>query len=217
MTFDLKKELYEVVKNIKWNFKGILDTEERLHAIPKNLNFQALFERLVIEKLRESFTKKFGIKVIDPDSIRAYPDIILEEWESSEREILLQFIDKTEILENVWNFVSVGFNLGFEHNFLRSRCKINNLPIVDILNNPFLDLKTPGVLMNRGQFKGTKLSTLTGKDGDGIQIPIFYSNKEYDKIIRYVQIEATEFIKFNTWLYKKMPTILSDFRKENPK
>lgn len=75
--FNLKTELYEAVKSIKWNFVGILDTEKRLHAIPNNLNFQALFEKIVIEKL-QGLTKTYGITVIDPNSIRAYPDIILE-------------------------------------------------------------------------------------------------------------------------------------------
>lgn len=47
MAFDIKKELLELTKDIKWNFKGILDTENRLHEIPKNLNFQSLFEEMV--------------------------------------------------------------------------------------------------------------------------------------------------------------------------
>lgn len=76
MEFDFKKELFETVKEIKWNFKGILDTEGRLHAIPKNLNFQALFERLSLEKL-VSLTKKYNIKVQDNTNIRSYPDIVL--------------------------------------------------------------------------------------------------------------------------------------------
>ena len=50
MVFDIQKELFEIVKDIKWNFLGILDTEKRIHAIPKNLNFQALFERLSLER-----------------------------------------------------------------------------------------------------------------------------------------------------------------------
>lgn len=78
MDFNLKKELYNAVKDIKWNFVGILDTNKKIHPIPKNLNFQALFERLVMEKLGGVLTRKYKIKVVDPDSIRAYPDIILE-------------------------------------------------------------------------------------------------------------------------------------------
>jgi len=77
MIFDLRKEVYFLVKNIKWNFKGIIDIDNRVHAIPKNLNFQALFERLVFERLN-LLTKKYNIRVIDPNSIRAYPDMILE-------------------------------------------------------------------------------------------------------------------------------------------
>jgi len=77
MAFNLKKELFECVKDISWNFKGILDTNNKLHPIPKNLNFQALFEKLVMEKLTK-LTKKFKIKVVDPNNIRAYPDMILE-------------------------------------------------------------------------------------------------------------------------------------------
>lgn len=75
--FDLRKEIYDSVKNISWNFVGIIDKEKRIHPMPKNLNFQALFERLVFERL-EVLTKKYGINIIDPNNIRAYPDIILE-------------------------------------------------------------------------------------------------------------------------------------------
>ena len=37
--------------------------------------------------------------------------IILKEWESSEKEILKQFISKTDILTGGFNFVPVGYNL----------------------------------------------------------------------------------------------------------
>jgi len=86
---------------------------------------------------------------------------------------------------------------------------------VDILNNPFIDLRAIGILMNKGQFKGSKLSDLTGKKEDGINIPLWYENKEYDKIIDYIINETKEFIKFNAWLYKKMPFLLAEFRNFN--
>ena len=141
--------------------------------------------------------------------------IILKEWESSEKEILKEFISKTKILEGGFNFVPVGYNLNFEHNFLKIRTAINNLPIVDVLNNPFIDLRAVGILMNKGQFKGSKLSDLTGKREDGKNIPLWYENKNYDKIISYITNETKEFINFNTWLYKKMPFLLSEFRNFN--
>ena len=141
--------------------------------------------------------------------------IILKEWESSEKEILKQFISKTDILSGGFNFVSVGYNLNFEHNFLKIKTAMNNLPLVDILNNPFIDLRAIGILMNKGQFKGSKLSDLTGKQEDGINIPLWYENKEYTRIINYIINETKEFVKFNSWLYKKMPFLLAEFRRFN--
>lgn len=141
--------------------------------------------------------------------------IILKEWESSEKQIIEEFIRKSNILDSYdFSFVPTGYNLGFEHNFLKERSKINNLPSLDILNLPFIDLIAIGRLMNHGQFKGSGLSDLTGKKGNGTQIPIFYQNKEYNKIIDYIENETEEFIKFNKWLYKKMPTLLPEFKKD---
>lgn len=144
--------------------------------------------------------------------------IILKEWESSEKEIISQFIEKSNILhEYVFSFVPIGYNLGFEHNFLKLRSEINGLPSLDILNNPFIDLRAVGILMNYGQFKGSRLSNLTGKKGYGSQIPVFYKNKEYDKIIEYIKNETDEFVKFNKWLYRKMPALLFEFKNMNIK
>jgi len=126
--------------------------------------------------------------------------IILKEWESSEKEILEEFIYGSRILEYPFNFIPVGYNLGFEHNFLVARTKINNLPPIDILNNPFVDLRSIGVLMNRGEFKGSGLHKITGKKSDGSVLPDWYKNKEFEKILDYVKSEADEFIKLNAWL-----------------
>lgn len=139
--------------------------------------------------------------------------IVLKEWESSEREILEEFIIGSGVLEYPFNFIPVGYNLGFEHNFLVERTKINKLPIVDILNNPFIDLHSIGVLMNRGEFRGSGLDKITGKKSDGSSVPDWYKNKEFNKILEYVESEADEFIKLNVWLFKKMPEMLEELRK----
>ena len=139
--------------------------------------------------------------------------IILKEWESSEKEILEKFINDTQICGgNDFAFVPTGFNLGFEHNFLKVRTTINGLPEIDILNKPFIDLKAIGVLMNGGQFKGSGLDKLTGKEENGSKIPIYYENKEYEKIVRYIEQETKEFLKFSSWLYEKMPKLLKEFK-----
>ena len=56
--------------------------------------------------------------------------IILKEWESSEKEILKEFISRTGVLIGGFNFIPVGYNLNFEHNFLKIRTTINNLLLV---------------------------------------------------------------------------------------
>lgn len=141
--------------------------------------------------------------------------IILKEWESCEKEILEEFIIGSGILEYSFNFIPVGYNLGFEHKFLMERTKIYNLPTVDILDNPFLDLKSIGVLMNRGEFRGSGLDKITGKKSDGSLLPTWYKEKQFDKILEYVRLEAEEFIKLNSWLYKKMPELLEEFTRVN--
>jgi len=140
--------------------------------------------------------------------------IILKEWESSEKEILKQFIENSGICsDNVFAFVPVGFNLGFEHNFLKARAIKNGFKEIDILNKPFIDLRAVGIMMNKGAFKGASLDSLTGKKGNGSTVPVFYENKEYKKIIAYIEQETKEFIKYNAWLYIEMPKLLEKFKK----
>lgn len=142
--------------------------------------------------------------------------VILKEWESSEREILEKFIRETKIAGNYdFDFIPTGYNLGFEHNFLKERTAVHSLNPLDILSKPFLDLRAFGIIMNKGEFKGSGLDRITGKKTDGSQIPKWYENKEYAKIVDYIENEAKSFIELNTWLYKEMPACLERFKKEN--
>ena len=151
---------------------------------------------------------------LDIDTGKAIGElVILKEWLSSEKDVLQRFIQDTGILGNDFTFVATGFNLGFENKFLKERTVINNLSEIDILNKPFIDLKAIGVLMNNGQFRGNSLNNLTGKKSNGSKIPEYYKNQEYDKIIEYIEQETIEFLKFNAWLYKRMPSLLEEFRK----
>lgn len=141
--------------------------------------------------------------------------VILKEWESSEREILEKFIRETKIDSNyAFDFVPTGYNLGFEHNFLRERTAKHSLNPLDVLSKPFIDLRSLGILMNKGEFKGSGLDKITGKEMDGSQIPVWYENKEYEKIISYIENETKSFIEFNAWLYKEMPECLKKFKLE---
>ena len=93
------------------------------------------------------------------------------------------------------------------------RCISNGLQPVDILNGPFLDLKTVAVLMNKGEFKGAALHNITDKPHSGSNIPNLYSEKKYEEIENYIKNETDEFSKFCVRLYAKMPQILDGFRK----
>ncbi len=141
---------------------------------------------------------------------------ILKEWESGEKEMLKQFITQSDITNSYpFSFISVGFNLQFEHNFLIQRCKANGLEPIDIFTKPHIDIKPFAVIMNNGQFKGSGLDKITGKPHGGGIVPQWYSEKKYDEIENYIKKEATEFINLCVWLYKELPSMLIRFKKEN--
>ena len=138
---------------------------------------------------------------------------ILKEWESDEKTILTKFISESGMTDKyTFTFVPVGFNLEFEHKFFWHRCIANGIKPVDILNRPFLDLKTVGVIMNRGEFKGASLNKLTNKPRGGGGIPQLYAEKKYGEIESYIRREAEEFTTFCSRLYEEMPRLLDKFK-----
>jgi len=143
------------------------------------------------------------------------PLVILKAWESCEENIIRRFLEETSFLDD-WDFsfIPVGYNLKFEHKFLKRRAEIHGLPEVDILNKPFIDLHMVGIMMNRGEFKGSGLDKLTGKDRDGMMVPVWFDHGDYGKIVDYIEMETREFVKFNVWLYKRMPEMLGEWMEE---
>ena len=142
--------------------------------------------------------------------------IILKEWESSEKAILSKFLSESGIrYDYAFSFIPVGYNLSFENNFLKQRTQLHNLPSPEILKKPFLDLRAIGILMNHGEFKGSGIDNLTGKEKVGNNLPVWHNNGEYEKIIGYIKIQTKNFIKFNSWLYKKLPSLLIKFKEDN--
>ena len=155
-------------------------------------------------------------KLHDTTSERIEELQILKEWESNEKEILRQFIIQSDITHSYpFSFVSVGYNLQFEHNFFIQRCKANGLEPFDILIKPHIDLKPFGIIMNGGQFKGSGLDKMTGKPHGGGIIPQWYKEKKYNEIENYIKKEADEFITLCKWLYKELPQMLIKFKAEN--
>ena len=140
---------------------------------------------------------------------------ILKEWESSEKGILSDFIGKSGIADEYpFSFIPMGYNLGFEHNFFIGRAAANGLEPIDILHRPFIDLRAFGIIMNRGEFKGSGLDRISGKKASGTKIPEWYEKKEYGRIVEYIEDETRSFIHLNAWLYKTMPEFLEKYKKE---
>ena len=140
--------------------------------------------------------------------------VILKEWESSEQEILTDFIGSTRITDKYpFAFVPVGYNLYFEHKFLRERLAAYGLPLVHILDKPHLDLHAVGVLMNGGEFAGSGLDKITKKPFSGKGIPIWYKEKEYWRIVDYIKAETEAFLEWAQWLYREMPKLREEWAK----
>ena len=141
---------------------------------------------------------------------------ILKEWESDEKTILKKFISDSGVADIYpFAFIPVGFNLPFEHKFFWQRCMSNALQPVDILDRPFLDLKTVGVIMNRGEFKGAGLDKLTNKPQSGKEIPRLYYEKNYGEIEKYIKIETESFCEWLAKLYVKLPKLRDELLQEN--
>ncbi len=124
---------------------------------------------------------------------------ILKEWELGEEEIIRQFLK----IFKKWEFIPVGMNLAFDFRFLLNKIEKYTGKKIDyneLSAIPHLDIKPILVLMNNGSFKGAKLSNFTGKGQNGVNVPVYYDSKEYDKIINYIEREAEEFIKFYKYI-----------------
>lgn len=132
--------------------------------------------------------------------------IILKEWEIGEEGIIKKFLP----VFKKWEFIPVGMNLSFDFRFLLKKIEEHTGRIIDyaeLSNMPHLDIKPVLVLINNGNFKGAKLSNFTDKGQNGIVIPTYYFNKEYQKIIIYIERESEEFIKFYKHLKANLPLL----------
>jgi len=143
------------------------------------------------------------------------PLVVLKAWESSEKGIIERFLNETSFLDAYdFSFIPVGYNLYFEHKFLKRRAEVHGLPEIDILSKPFIDLRAIGILMNRGEFRGSGLSDITGKVGNGRMVPVWFDSGDYDRIVDYIEMEAREFVRFLGWLYVRMPSLRQLYSRE---
>ena len=128
----------------------------------------------------------------------AGPLTILSSWEFSEEKIIKE-ISTIMLNEYPWNFVPVGNNLTFEFKFLSEKFRKylgKDIDVEYFVTRPHIDLKSVMILANYGKFKGCHL--VLGKQGKGSDVPIWYENREYSKIIDYVKDEANCFLNFTS-------------------
>ena len=135
--------------------------------------------------------------------------IILKSWESSEREILTEFA-KGFCKSNPFDFVACGYNLKFEHDFLKVRGELYGLKF-DLLSKPTIDIHPIGIMMNNGEFKGSGLDKMSGKVGDGFLVLEMYASKDYDGIIEYIKQEAREYLRLFVWLKTELPKLHKEY------
>ena len=114
-----------------------------------------------------------------------------------------------------FDFVSVGYNLGFEHKFLLEKSsRYDDLFPISILARPCIDLRAIGILMNKGEFKNSGLDKLTGKKHSGSPLIEWYNTQNYENIENYIQNETDEFVKWYEWLHKEMPVLRTKWENE---
>ena len=140
---------------------------------------------------------------------------ILKEWELGEEGMLKKFIEDSPISNKYdFDFVPVGYNLGFEHKFLLEKSSKYNLFPITVLSRPCIDLHAIGILMNKGEFRGSGLDKLTGKSHSGSPVVHWYDVKKYHEIENYIKNETTEFVKWYTWLHTELPGLRTQWELE---
>jgi DNA polymerase III epsilon subunit-like protein len=142
------------------------------------------------------------------------PLVILKEWESSEQEVLKEFLEVLNPSDN-WDFVPIGYNIKFELYFLQKRLKkVMKYELSDdwlYYEMPRIDIKDTLILINEGRFKGTTLDWFTGKEMDDAQIPKLYAQKDYRKIEEYVMEDAVRFLHVYQFLTRKLPRLYDEY------
>lgn len=127
--------------------------------------------------------------------------VILKSWESSEEDIVKKFY-KVFITDNytVWGFIPVGTNLLFDLRFIIAKFKkygllIDKEPLEFVFSRPHIDIRNNLIIANDMQFKGCGLDGMTTKLEDGRNIPIYFKEKKYDLIEKYIIQETEAFLK----------------------
>jgi hypothetical protein len=172
----------------------------------QTLGVRPLFDRIIAIQYQ---------KVDTVTGVGKGPLTVLKEWESSEREILKEFL---EVLnpDNPWDFIPVSFNARFILYFLQFRFRkelkyqLSNEWIY--YNLPMIDLKSVLVLMNKGQFKGSSVDWLIRRELETSEVATWYERKEYNRIEEYIADETKRLLHAYQFLKAELPLLYSKYQ-----
>ena len=137
-------------------------------------------------------------KILFGDGTPEEPLTILKSWDNGEsEEIMINEIAPLIMAANPFKFVPIGNNLNFEFKFLLAKIsKYLKLQIDPLYfhSRPHIDLKHVMILLNQGRFKG--YNAFLKKIESGLNVPIWYQEREYPRIINYIKMEAQAFTDF---------------------
>jgi len=134
---------------------------------------------------------------------------ILKEWESSEKEILKEFLPNL-MCEEPFDFIIVGKNLMFDFIFLSNKLEKYGLGKLDLnycYERVTLDIKPILVMINKGNFRG--YDKVLDKEGTlaNVKVPQLYKDKRYPEIIKYIEEETKVFLKAYQIFKREMPSL----------
>ena len=149
---------------------------------------------------------------------------IYKSWESSEKCILEKLVKRLAEILNKGFTCCVGFNtLTFDIPFLLSRCIHNEIKNQNELISIFYrklahyDIKQILLPQHEWRFKGLNwdyvldLFGYPTKKGHGSQIPIWFEEKKFEKIISYIESEfppmVTIYWKLRNRVFKIIPNL----------
>jgi len=157
-------------------------------------------------------------QLLNRDGTAAGPLQVFKEWESSEEAI----IRKIWTLLNprtLWDFAPVGYNIHFDLGTLKRRAAAYGIDYPDwyIYHDlPTIDVKGICLAMNGFAFKDSGLDKFTGKRSSGAMVPVWYADKDYEKIMEYIRNETESFIAFYAKLKEVMPKVREQYGFSKP-
>lgn len=133
---------------------------------------------------------------------------ILKRWESSEEEILKQFLPNLNC--RPFDFIFIGKNLFFDFCMLNERLKHYGLGEIDLRclhERVNLEIKPILVIMNDGSFKGYDRVIPKTNPTTNDMIPRLFEEKKYSEIEKYIEDETKDFIKVYQMFKKEIPLL----------